>query len=393
MGGRPLFPSASFGVDSGSGSYTGIDRGRASKLKRHNRPKSLQTLMKIVALIALVLLLHSETVFALGGDYPPGLRLVADTNWPSGLAELLQSPRWVHGHFVNMEDLFFYAGDTAAFQRFLDAYAALPIASHTLRLCKGSGLAKSPWGARPGLNCDWKLYMAPEWRIAMFEETRTDLKEVMIRKHSGYIVTLDLWVGGGVDFPEVKVPSNVTVTDNDEMKSRSSTDSLRLEDASITNADRPRTTQTVRESRTVITKVMRRPESESNISATKVVLVTNAVMLTPSPSLNEKLFGPYYKALLAQVRERWSGLLEQKDYRAKEAGRVVLEFQLHQDGRVTDLNVKESTVGEFLALLCQKNVLDSCPFASWSTEMRQSVGAEHCTLSLSFRFPPVPGGS
>jgi hypothetical protein len=66
----------------------------------------------------------------------------------------------------------------------------------------------------------------------------------------------------------------------------------------------------------------------------------------------------------------------------------VLEFKLHRDGRVTDLKVVDSTVNEALCLICEKSVLDPCPFASWSKEMRQNIGAEHCTLTLAFKYPP-----
>ena len=39
---------------------------------------------------------------------------------------------------------------------------------------------------------------------------------------------------------------------------------------------------------------------------------------------------------------RWIGLLEQRDYVPQRAGAVVLEFKLHQDGRVTDMKVVDS---------------------------------------------------
>lgn len=66
----------------------------------------------------------------------------------------------------------------------------------------------------------------------------------------------------------------------------------------------------------------------------------------------------------------------------------MLEFKLHRDGRVTDLKVMDSTVNEVLCLICQKSVLDPCPFASWPNEMRQNIGTEHCTLTLAFKYPP-----
>lgn len=98
--------------------------------------------------------------------------------------------------------------------------------------------------------------------------------------------------------------------------------------------------------------------------------------------------GAYHKALLRALEGRWIELLEQRNYVPQKAGTVVLEFKLHKDGRVTDMKVVDSTVNEVLCLICQKSVLDLCPFAHWSKEMQKSIGAEQCTLTLTFKYPP-----
>jgi hypothetical protein len=172
--------------------------------------------MKKLALITLVLVLRCETVSALGGDYPCGIRLLVPTNYPAGLADLRDHKSRVHGYFVNMEDLFFYVGDTAWFNLFLTNYAALPIASHKLALHRGSGTTKSPWNHRQGVRCDWKLYIAPAWRKPQFEAKKTDDIKEIIRRNPGYVVSLELWLNGGVDFTKVRVPANVTVVPADE---------------------------------------------------------------------------------------------------------------------------------------------------------------------------------
>ena len=172
--------------------------------------------MKKLTLIALVLVLHCECVLALGLDYPPGMRLLSPTDWPSGLASLRDSQRWVHGYgFGFAEDNFFYAGDADSFGRFLTRFAALPTASHTLILHHGTGVAKSPWNLGPGLRCDWKMHIEPRWRQAAFNKPVDETKQI-IRHNLGCTVSLDLWLNGGVNFAEVKVPANVTVVSADE---------------------------------------------------------------------------------------------------------------------------------------------------------------------------------
>jgi hypothetical protein len=85
-------------------------------------------------------------------------------------------------------------------------------------------------------------------------------------------------------------------------------------------------------------------------------------------------FGAYDAALVDAVESRWHELLYERDYASDSRGRVVLQFQLHADGRISDMNVAENTSGEVLALLCQKAILDPSPYAPWPTDMRRLAG-------------------
>ena len=156
---------------------------------------------------------------------------------------------------------------------------------------------------------------------------------------------------------------------------------VQAEDASGTNNHRPKMIQA---SRAIEQSWLR----ELNVRTNTVVVSTNAVRLIPSLGIKESQFGAYYKALLRAVEGRWVSLLEQGDSGQQKAGAVVLEFKLHQDGRVTDMKVLDSTVNKPLCLICEKSVLDPCPFAPWPNAMQQSIGAEPCTLTLAFGFPP-----
>jgi hypothetical protein len=171
--------------------------------------------MKLLAPIALILVLGCRCVLALGGDYPPGMPLLVPTDWPTGLADLRDHRGRAHGYFVNMEDVFFYAGDTVSFSRFLTNYAALPIASHTLTLHRGTGTARSPWNRGQGVSCDWKMYIGPRWRQAAFNRPAAEAREI-IRNNPGYAVSLELWVNGAVNSAELSVPANVTLVPADK---------------------------------------------------------------------------------------------------------------------------------------------------------------------------------
>ena len=85
-------------------------------------------------------------------------------------------------------------------------------------------------------------------------------------------------------------------------------------------------------------------------------------------------FGAYDAALVEAISQRWFTLLDQREYASDSRGKVVLQFRLHYDGRITDMNVSECTAGEVLGLICQKAVLDPAPFAAWPSDMRRTLG-------------------
>jgi outer membrane biosynthesis protein TonB len=94
-------------------------------------------------------------------------------------------------------------------------------------------------------------------------------------------------------------------------------------------------------------------------------------------------FGAYDAALIDAISERWYTLLDEHEYAADSRGKVVVQFRLHYDGRITDMKVAESTTGEVLALICQKAVLDPAPFAAWPSDMRRTLGD---TRNIQFTF-------
>ena len=94
-------------------------------------------------------------------------------------------------------------------------------------------------------------------------------------------------------------------------------------------------------------------------------------------------FGAYDAALVEAISQRWFTLLDEREYASDSRGKVVLRFRLHYDGRVTDMNVAENTVGEMLGLICQKAVLDPAPFGAWPSDMRRTLGN---TRNIQFTF-------
>jgi hypothetical protein len=94
-------------------------------------------------------------------------------------------------------------------------------------------------------------------------------------------------------------------------------------------------------------------------------------------------FGAYDAALVEAVSHRWWALLDEREYASDSRGKVVLQFHLHYDGRVTEMNMADNTAGEVLGFICQKAVLDNAPYAAWPSDMRRLLGD---VRSIQFTF-------
>jgi outer membrane biosynthesis protein TonB len=96
-------------------------------------------------------------------------------------------------------------------------------------------------------------------------------------------------------------------------------------------------------------------------------------------------FGAYDRAFIDAVSSRWYDLLDSMSYDSYRSGRVVVQFNLNYDGRITEMKLVESTVTETLALLCQKAVLDPSPF-KWPREMRLMIGEDSRRITFTFYY-------
>lgn len=97
-------------------------------------------------------------------------------------------------------------------------------------------------------------------------------------------------------------------------------------------------------------------------------------------------FGAYDAYIIAAIQKRWYDLLDERDFARDRTGRVVLEFRLHHDGRVSDMTTSETTVGDLLAYICQKAVLDPSPFERWPSDMRRLVGGDFREVRFTFYY-------
>ena len=96
-------------------------------------------------------------------------------------------------------------------------------------------------------------------------------------------------------------------------------------------------------------------------------------------------FGAYDAAMIDAIAKRWYAILDATMMPTR-PGKVVLEFRQYSDGRVTDLKVIESNVGDALAFYCQKAVSDPSPYEKWPADMRRMNAKDYREIRFVFWY-------
>ena len=108
--------------------------------------------------------------------------------------------------------------------------------------------------------------------------------------------------------------------------------------------------------------------------------------LVPSLDVQATPFGAYDAAFIQAVTQRWYDLLDSRQFARDRSGKVILRFRLNYDGRISDMEVMQNSVGDLLGYVCQKAVMDPAPFAQWSTDMRAMVGQDYREITFTFYY-------
>ena len=109
--------------------------------------------------------------------------------------------------------------------------------------------------------------------------------------------------------------------------------------------------------------------------------------LSADPSFDARAtpFGVYDAALIDAIQQRRDYLLDSRQFALDRTGKVVVEFTLHYDGRVSDVNIAETTVGDTLAYVCRLAITDPAPYLAWPSDMRRQLGDTH-RVKFTFNY-------
>jgi outer membrane biosynthesis protein TonB len=97
-------------------------------------------------------------------------------------------------------------------------------------------------------------------------------------------------------------------------------------------------------------------------------------------------FGEYDAGIIAAIKKQWLFLLEQDDLVRGDNGKVVVDFRMHADGRITDLRVTENEVTDVLSIICQRAILGPAPYRPWPPVMRRALGLGYREVRFTFYY-------
>jgi hypothetical protein len=106
--------------------------------------------------------------------------------------------------------------------------------------------------------------------------------------------------------------------------------------------------------------------------------------LQPSFDARATPFGAYDAAVIMAIQKCWYDSLDETEAARGQTGRVVVSFRLHSNGSVTNFKLVERTVGEVMALICQRAITAPAPYAPWPSDMRRLVGADYRDVTFTF---------
>ena len=165
------------------------------------------------AIVACFLLcVSTPRLLAMGGDYQidaDGKIILQQPDWPSGLADLINSGPVFAGHWVNANSEFFFLGDTASLNRFLKLYGGLKDTPLVVILHAGSARRSQLWGEKPAERYDWKaIVLKRGWGVPANPHNQQEK----------WVVTLEVWIDHDIRLADLQVPENVRVKSAGEIE-------------------------------------------------------------------------------------------------------------------------------------------------------------------------------
>jgi len=97
-------------------------------------------------------------------------------------------------------------------------------------------------------------------------------------------------------------------------------------------------------------------------------------------------FHKYDSALVESITKKWYDTLDAMPYKSDKTGKVVMRFQLHSDGTVSDFKFLENQANAVLGDACERAVKGCSPFAPWPPDMVRMAGKDYREITFTFNY-------
>ena len=152
--------------------------------------------MKRLVFGCLLLVITGATVreaFAFGNDFTKDQIAAAGKHF-------------VHGFWVDMQSVVFYAGDAAQLNRDLPKYLEGEYASRKVVLHVGTKRAESPWDTQP-------RDTFADWSVSTWDDPADAAKAT-----PRWLLQIDIWLGGKIKLEDLRIPEGFEVVSGREIE-------------------------------------------------------------------------------------------------------------------------------------------------------------------------------
>jgi hypothetical protein len=106
--------------------------------------------------------------------------------------------------------------------------------------------------------------------------------------------------------------------------------------------------------------------------------------ITSALDVRSTAVGAYDEQFVGAVKARWDQLWDNRTPNA--SGKVILEFRLLPDGRITNMKMIQNEVTDLMGTICEQAIMDPAPYAPWPREMRLEIPADFRDVQFTFFY-------
>jgi len=96
--------------------------------------------------------------------------------------------------------------------------------------------------------------------------------------------------------------------------------------------------------------------------------------------------GVYSSKLIEAITQCWHDKLDSYPGIIPPGGKVVVQFRVHLDGRVTDTRTASSSVGALQSYFCLQSITEPAPFDEWPESMHRMLGKDYHDVQFTFHY-------